>query len=287
MVNGWKQYGFAVDGLVHTPPYANLCKPVDGAPPQVFQTGTDGIENSFGANVLPILIGTDPTAPTPPGGGQMILEGDYTIMLSMVALGSSVTESPLLTRFYTGGKLGSPPLFDGSDHWPVTPGSLIDPTDVTSAKVTFPSSYLTQDAWVSGVSGGTGAVVVRLWPGGVTLDLHIQAARIALDLDPTHRHGTNGTISGVLDTQTFIDEIEALAASIDPAFCDTSNPTLQAIVTAIAQASDILHDGTQDPTKPCDGISIGLGFNAALVQLGGISPPPPPAPPPNPCADGG
>ena len=53
----------------------------------------------------------------------------------------------------------------------------------------------------------------------------------------------------------------------------------------IAQASDILTDGTQDPTKPCDGISIGLGFDGALVQLG--TPVAPPPPPTNPCGDGG
>jgi hypothetical protein len=49
----------------------------------------------------------------------------------------------------------------------------------------------------------------------------------------------------------------------------------------IAQASDILQDGTQDPTLPCDGISIGLGFDAVLDQLGPMVAPKPP--PPNPC----
>ena len=45
-----------------------------------------------------------------------------------------------------------------------------------------------------------------------------------------------------------------------------------------------MQDGTQDPTKTCDGISIGLGFDAELVQLGPIAPP---AATPNPCADAG
>jgi hypothetical protein len=36
----------------------------------------------------------------------------------------------------------------------------------------------------------------------------------------------------------------------------------------MVQASDILSDGTQDPTQTGDGISIGLGFNATVVQLG-------------------
>ena len=36
----------------------------------------------------------------------------------------------------------------------------------------------------------------------------------------------------------------------------------------LIQASDIMQDGTQDPTKTCDGISIGIGFEARVVQLG-------------------
>jgi hypothetical protein len=47
----------------------------------------------------------------------------------------------------------------------------------------------------------------------------------------------------------------------------------------IAQSSDIMHDGTQDPTQPCDAISIGLGFDATQAQLGtevvtAVPPPP-------------
>jgi len=45
-----------------------------------------------------------------------------------------------------------------------------------------------------------------------------------------------------------------------------------------------MSDGTQDPTQTCDGISIGLGFDGALVQVGAAVAP---TSPPNPCADGG
>ena len=47
----------------------------------------------------------------------------------------------------------------------------------------------------------------------------------------------------------------------------------------IEQASDILTDGTQDPTQTCDGISIGLGFDALPDQLGTTAPPLPQAVP--------
>jgi hypothetical protein len=49
-------------------------------------------------------------------------------------------------------------------------------------------------------------------------------------------------------------------------------PVLDNLITSIRQASDILVDGTQDPTKPCDGISIGLGFDAVAANLGSVGP---------------
>ena len=49
---------------------------------------------------------------------------------------------------------------------------------------------------------------------------------------------------------------------------------------SIRQASDILKDGTQDPNEECDGISVGLGFEAKAVVVGDIAPAPQPVPDP-------
>ena len=40
------------------------------------------------------------------------------------------------------------------------------------------------------------------------------------------------------------------------------------IIEQVKRASDIMVDGTQDPTKTCDGISVGLGFEAQAGALG-------------------
>jgi hypothetical protein len=39
-------------------------------------------------------------------------------------------------------------------------------------------------------------------------------------------------------------------------------------VSQFEQTSDIMADGTNKPAKQCDGISVGLGFDAVAVQLG-------------------
>jgi hypothetical protein len=144
------------------------------------------------------------------------------------------------------------------------------------------TSYVNNNTWVS---GSKGSIDLMLSISGFTLDLTVGSAQIAFDMDSTHHTGSNGTIAGVLNTQTLISELQTVAGTFDPAFCDPNNPTFQGIASEIAQASDIMSDGTQDPTKTCDGISIGLGFNSALVQLGSVAAPT--TPPPNPCADAG
>jgi hypothetical protein len=100
-----------------------------------------------------------------------------------------------------------------------------------------------------------------------------------MKLDPTHTKVTGGIIAGVLTTSDFEAQLTQVAGMFDPSLC--TGPTIDSILAQIAQASDILHDGTQDPSKTCDGISIGLGFDAAADQLGpSVAPPPPP---PDPC----
>ncbi len=39
------------------------------------------------------------------------------------------------------------------------------------------------------------------------------------------------------------------------------------MIGQIEESTDILADGTQDPDKDCDGISIGLTFDAAPIDV--------------------
>jgi len=86
--------------------------------------------------------------------------------------------------------------------------------------------------------------------------------------------GTNGIIAGVLDPQEFISAFRAAAVT-----GGLSCPGFSEIAELCWQASDILGDGGNVTGVLCDGISIGIGFNAALVanptQVGVDVPPPP------------
>lgn len=265
-VNGWKAYGYDLDGKISTASSTDVCKPRNNASPKnVYPDGNDGIDNSFGKNILGIILGIAADASTKVNEG--ITKGTFTIMLDMQKLGADSEYNPILTRLYGGANLMATPKFDGTDAWPVVPELLTDPKDITSAKVVFDKSYLTKNTWVS---GSKGTINLNLSVQGFTLQLTIASALVSMDLDESHKTAKNGTIAGVLATDTLTTQLKAVAGAFDPSLC--SGPTIDSIISQIQQASDIMADGSQDPTKTCDGISIGLGFDAALVKLGAIAP---------------
>ncbi len=283
--NGWKEYGFNLDGLISTKTSTNLCKPqVGGSAAAVYPDGSQGIDNSFGKNILPIILGLSADLST--SANESIQEGDFTIILDMAKLGKDCTGAS--AKLFAGGKLVDMadmplvPKFDGNDVWPVSAELLENPADPTSSKIVFPQAYVAGNTWVSGTKG---TVSLQLSISGFTISLDIKNAYVTLDLGAGNTSGTNGTIAGVLATEQLITEITKVAAGFSKDFCDPESPTLKSILNQLRQASDIMADGTQNPGSTCDGISIGLGFNTKAVKLGPVAKPG--AAQPDPCGTGG
>jgi hypothetical protein len=93
---------------------------------------------------------------------------------------------------------------------------------------------------------------------------------------------TQGVIAGVLHTDEAIASARACSARASASLCSSA---FNGIAQQIEYAQDILDDGTNRPGVPCDAMSIGIGFSAALVanpDKVGTEPPPPP----NPCDAG-
>jgi hypothetical protein len=276
----WKKFGFNLDGLMSTAKGTNHCKPVEGAiKTNVQPDGDDGIDNAFGASLVPVLgalAGNLSETAT-----EAIDEGSFTIMLKLEKLEAKPDQTAINTLLYGGADMGVPPNWDGNDEWPVLP-ELLNGGDINNPKVKFTDSYMAGGVWVS---GSAGTLNLSLSVSGIDLTLKIEKALIAMKITGTGSgaSATDGTIGGVLPTEQFIAELKKVAAPLLNS-CDSS--TVEAIATQVRQASDIMQDGTNgDPTKTCDGISIGLGFNAKAVKLGVVAPVS--EPPDDPCADGG
>src|SRR5262249_29165723 len=148
-VNGWKQYGFNIDGKVSTAASIDLCKPaMNAAPSTPYPDGNNGIDNSFGKNILPIFLGIMANFSDQANAG--ITAGQFSLILHLENLMAGPSQSPVVTKLYSTTPLGAPPKFDGTDCWPVAPEGLNNPLDIESSKISFDMSSVTMNHWDSG-----------------------------------------------------------------------------------------------------------------------------------------
>jgi hypothetical protein len=264
----WKSLGFNIDGQTWVQGDANHCQPNSGAnPATVFPNGNGGIDNSFGHNLLPILVSLDPNLVT--DANSDLSSGVFTTMLKMLCLPPTGDVSGMTTKLFGGTNLGATPKWDGTDVWPVDPGLLTNPADPSSSSIVFPDSSVTGTTFDTG-KNQTFVLRIPLHVNGqiVWMKLTLYAAEATATLSADRRSATLGVLGGVVNTEDLVAEIEKVSYALG--FCSSSvYPTL---LQTVRQASDIMADGTQDPTKTCNGISVGLGFQMQEVQLGNVGP---------------
>lgn len=258
----WKKYGYDIDGLVSTDKSTDHCKLKAGAPNKVKLDGDEGTDNSFGANILPIITTASPDAAK--SINDNLNSGTFTVIIEAKGLDAAAeqTNTGLSGQLFAGGKLATAPKWDGTDEWAVLPGLLKDGQSVAGgSKVSFSDSYVNKGVFVS---GSDATVTLSLSVGGAALDLTINKATISFKKPASGVLATEGTISGVLATEQLISELKKVAGRVSTTLCEGS--TFENIASQIRQASDIGSNGSNTTGADCDGISIGIGFTAAQVK---------------------
>jgi hypothetical protein len=278
--SAWKDYGYDVDGLTTTSQSTNVCTLSTGAPKANQNDGTNGIDNAWGAVLLPI-IQTAASLPTPSQTETtMIDQGDYTLQIQVTGLSDDPQQNALglgAQLFGSGAYPNGTPAFDSSTDWPVLSTWVVDGSTIASGStVQFASAYVSNGTFVSGV--GTNTITMAFPLFGATLPISIHHAVLTFD-HVDHADAANGTISGVLDTEEFITALQKVAGTISTSLCGAA---FDGIADQIRQAQEILKDGTNAPNVACTGISIGLGFTAKLVA-NPTTVTQAPQPPPDPC----
>ncbi|MBI4702447.1 MAG: hypothetical protein HY744_15115 [Deltaproteobacteria bacterium] len=279
--SAWKQFGYDLDGRISTKESKDLCKPAPGASaPAVYPDGENGIDNAWGKNILPLMLSL--SSDMSDQVNTALAAGELSYVVKIDQLGPKPDYDPLVGRWYRARDKGSPAKLDGSDTWPVAAESLSNPQDIDSALVKFAQSYLAANTWVSGTGSfapGTVAIELPVLGGSVPLVLPLSYGVVTMQIAPDRSGAAQGIIAGIMDTERFVDELRKMAGAFDPGLCKGN--AFDGLANQLRQASDILVDGTQDPTKTCSGISVGLGFEAVAAQLGAVATPEPP--PPDPC----
>ena len=251
--DAWKDYGYNIDGLTTTKDSKDVCQRVAGAESAKQEDGNGGIDNSFGRNVLALILSL---APTPTKTiNDAIQSGSFTILMEVKGLTDDPkqTNTGLSGRLLVGGAFGEgkKPTFTPADDWPYRE----DP------KVPITGAYINNGTFVNGSGGAT--VELSLFVQNVQLALTINRAVITFDHSAPGEI-TNGTISGVINSESLVTGIEKIASRLSAQFCEGGS-TLDTIKATIRQASDIKSDGTNVAGAPCDAISIGIGFTGKQV----------------------
>jgi len=268
----WKSYGLDIDGRTTTIDSDPVCAPSLGASRAFQQDGANGIDNSFGANILPILLTTAGSDWPNKANDALDRGADATTILAIDGLGTGSSYSPLSGALFTSVPLASPPAWNGSDVFDADSRSAGG--SIAAPLTTFSNAYVNGGVFVSRVIPKA-RIALPLF--GSTDPIEVSHLQITGTIDVDGGiHG--GILSGVIATDELILQMRNAAGRISTSLCSAS--AFESIADQIRTAQDILVDGSIDPTRACDGISFGLGFDAQIVALGGISDV---LPPPSPC----
>lgn len=261
----WKQFGLNIDGKVTSSCSVDVCTLVAGASTANQIDGDDGIDNSFGSNVMPLIGTLDPMFSV--DGNNQLTAGDATTLLQLDGTGASPSYSPFPGALLRATPASSAPRWDGSDVRDVDTsslagGSLSEPLAVVSG------GYMNQRMWVGVPATGTALLDMHLTVNGYPMPpVPIEHVQIVMKVASDGSKATQGTLAGVVRTADAAAWTRRwLLAAGSQTLCNAS--AADSIVSQVEQASDILADGTNGPGQTCDAISVGLGFEATAVALG-------------------
>jgi len=246
--NAWQRIGFDLDHTdTSNPQQQPNCSTQDTA---FLLDGNCGIDNGLGS-----YFDSFPTiSPLSQLQTSQATSGQWTLLLSVSGAAAGSSSTQLGGALYVGSPLTSPPRFDGSDVWP--------PMTDSAPGGQYANAW--SDAYLVGASlFVTGRMLVPFdfsVGSGTRKRVVLQVELIEMDLSSDGASVTHGILAGIIPP-----------ASQSSFFGTCAGPA--------TYYTDILSDGSVDPTRPCDATSFGIGFTAQAVTLGqpaaGLPAPPP------------
>jgi hypothetical protein len=272
----WTQFGFDIDGLDTTSVSKNVCKLLPGLPIDNQTDGNCGIDNSFGQNWVPIFLTVFGTSWSSQVNAGIAAGGAPATVVSTRRAGGAAPH--VQGVWLNGAALGHTPKWDGTDVWPIDSSSVAN-GDWMQANVRFDDGYVVGGTYVSAPRSGAGAVTVgsllEAIPEDQSLDpwhVPVTQVRVSMQFAPDGMSATGGVLSAIMPVQQVYAQFESMCCN-----------NLCSIPIQLEQAADILVDGTNRQGVTCNGISLGIGFEATRVVLGPVVT----VPVSSPCGDGG
>jgi hypothetical protein len=250
----WRSYGEDLDKDATTESSAGTCRLAAGAPASVRADGNGGIDNSFGANVLPVLMANGFAIPSLQWSESIQQGAARAVLVRLAAPSASIRIGALLPM--------APDFNSGMGAWAVSSlftSELVFATDFGEAHGQSITDVL--------------PLFIPYDKGVLVLRLHRFSFRGTPSADGKAL-GT-GSLAGILDTDELVEAVRQAIGGTKPAVCTA----FDAIAASIRLARDIMSDGSSNPMVDCDAISIGLGFEGAAIDFGPVTNDPGPAKP--------
>lgn len=224
----WKTFGRNIDGLVSVGNAPTTeCKRVSGAGASTQNDGEGGIDNSWGSNIIPFFSAF---APNQSKSASDLIEAGARAPMLQFGDAPKATATGVSFGFVTSENTIAP-KWNGLDSRPVTESS----TTGGKAKVVFSAATITAGVLDSGAT--TATFLLSFAFGGASLDLPIRLPRVSMTIAADGKTASQGTLSGVIATNDFIDAFEKVAGSISAQLCPVA-VAVGAIAGPVAPAQD-------------------------------------------------
>lgn len=260
----WGRVGFDLDDHVtDLSTYHEVCnrdpKASNQLPIDASHDGIVGVDNSFGAHVVPMLHGLAGKPTITPLVTDSIRRGEFSLQLRIQGLDGSRHQSSVglvadalpSPAFGNGGQA---PTFAPPETWPVRADLVADGTSLNS-RYRFEHAYVNDGTFVS----GRGELVLGATFLGAPIDLHLRGAIVVGTIEGDTM---KGTIAGALDIEEFIVASRSVATHASATYCGEQFDKLAPI---FRQTKDILLDGTNRAGVPCEATSFAVGFTAKRI----------------------
>lgn len=251
----WTEVSYDLDGAKYEVGGVPHCQPVEGSKEKkVVMDGPRGEDNSFARNVLLVLSALDTNFVDQDGPAT----GQASLVLRLDALGQEASQLGLTGRVHRG-------------RGPDGPGGLVPPGDDQSQ---YGWKVAPADTHVEGyVTEGTlvlrGDRIFVPWSCcGKKTAIWLPVHDVLLTAKLTTAALTEGRLVGRIRVRDVLDLFDDVNRRRSLTYCGET--TLQGAKDQLHQSADLPLKGDHDPKFACDGISFGVGFEAAPSSIGGL-----------------
>jgi hypothetical protein len=284
--DGWREWGYNLDhvctGIKESRENTGTCQRVEGATQDDLIDGDGCRDNNFGSKIVPLILLSNSSFEETTNNGILKGSGTWVFAIEDVDDGRDDPYAP--GQLYRAASLADPAArlaLDGTDVRQATRDSVVG-GDVTKATVVFSLGYIRDNVWVSGDPRSFDVLVPM---GDFSAVMPLAAGVVTMKLSDDHANASGGVAAGVLPSDKFEQLLRPVAERAG--FCPGST-LYNSFLKTVAKFPDVIATAPslQDITKPCDSISIGVGFDFAPIRPMTDVVDSPPLPPSK-CADAG